>query len=312
MAKSLAATGFLAALLTLGGCSPMVGFDQATEDFHFDYPLQPGGQLNLSNTNGSVEITGWDRPTIDVSGTKYGPDSNRLKDVQVKVNASGKDATITTIIPRGDWGGWHGSYGVRYRIHVPRNIALNQVETTNGAITAEDLSGGGRIKSTNGKLALNYLTGDYRAETTNGAIEMENCSGLETADTTNGSVRGHLKEGAIEAKSTNGPLDITVDKPRDNKPIRMTTTNGSLTLALAEFHSNAVRVETTHGSVNLRLPDSTNARLRAETSMASIHNDLPLSSTEESSKHELRGQIGAGGPDIEASANMGSIHISRY
>ena len=309
MARVLTLTSLLTTVMVLGGCSPVAGFDEATEDFHYSYPLQPGGQLSLRNTNGSVEITGWDRDSIDVSGTKYGPDQSRLQDIKVNVNASGKDANITTDIPRGDW---HGSYGVRYRIHVPRNISLNRVETTNGAITAEDLSGGGHVKSTNGKLALARLTGDYRVETTNGAIEMENCSGLQVADTTNGGVRGRLKEGAIEANSTNGQVDVTVDNPRENKPIKLTTTNGSLTLALAEFHGNAVRVETTHGSVNLRLPENINARLRAETHMASIHNELPLSSTEELSKHELRGQIGAGGPEIEASTSMGSIHISRY
>lgn len=309
MARILTLTSLLTTVMILGGCSPVAGFDEAKEDFHFSYPLQPGGQLSLGNTNGSVEITGWDRDSIDVSGTKYGPDQDRLKDIKINVNAGGKDASITTDIPRGNW---HGSYGVRYRIHVPRNISLNRVETTNGAITAEDLSGGGHVKSTNGKLLLARLTGDYRVETTNGAIEMENCSGLQVADTTNGGVRGRLKEGAIEANSSNGTVDITVDKPRDNKPIKLTTTNGSLNLALAEFHGNAVRVETTHGSVNLRLPENINARLRAETSMASIHNELPLSSTEESSKHELRGQIGAGGPEIEASTNMGTIHISRY
>lgn len=310
MARTLALTGFFAALAVLGGCIPMDGSDhEATEDFHFSYPLQPGGQLDLSNTNGSVEITGWDRPSLDVSGMKYGPDSDRLKDIKVNIKTSDRDAAITTDIPKNDW---HGSYGVRYRIRAPRNIMLHRVETTNGAVTAEDLSGGGQIRSTNGKLALANLTGDYRAETTNGAIEFENCSGLERAETTNGGVRGHLKEGAIEANSTNGTLDMTIDRPRPNKPIRMATTNGSLTLALAEFQGNPVRAETTHGSVTLRLPENTNASLRAETHMASIHNDLPLSSTEEMSKHELRGQIGSGGPEIEATTSMGSIRIGRY
>jgi Putative adhesin len=309
MARILTATSLLTAVIMLAGCSPMAGLDNATEDFHFSYELQPGGQLDLTNTNGSVEITGWDRNALDVSGTKYGPDPDRLKDVKVNVSASGKNATIATYIPKGDW---HGSYGVRYRIRVPRNIALRDITTTNGSVTAEDLSGGGHIKSTNGKLSLTYLVGDYRAETTNGAIEIENCSGVQRADTTNGSVRGRLKEGAIEATSTNGPLDVTVEKPRENTPMRMKTTNGSLALALAEFHSNAIRATTTHGSVTLRLPDNTNARLRAETSMASIHNDLPLSSTEEISKHELRGQLGSGGPEIEASTSMGGIRISRY
>ena len=46
--------------------------------------------------------------------------------------------------------------------------------------------------------------------------------------------------------------------------------------------------------------------------MASISNDLPMSATEENSKHELRGKLGQGGPDISASSSMGSIHIQRY
>jgi hypothetical protein len=307
--RMLAVSTSVAAVLWLGGCADMNGFDQAREDFHYSYPLQPGGNFDLTNTNGSVEITGWDRESIDVSGTKYAPEQSDLAAIQVKVNATGNNASVTTEIPQRSW---HGSYGVRYRIRVPKKIRLGRAETTNGAVTVEDLEGGGRLRSTNGKLSLSRLVGDYDLETTNGSINLEDCSGVQNAETTNGSVRGRIKQGSITARSTNGAIDLTFDRPMESKPIRVTTTNGSVTLALAEFHNNSVRAKTRNGSVTLRLPSDTNAYLAAETSMAHASSELTLTSVDEQSKHSLRGKLGSGGPEISASTSMGNIQVQRY
>lgn len=296
-------------LALLGGCDANGGFGEVTEDFHYSYAFEPGGRLELTNTNGSVEITGWDRNSIDVSGTKYASEQSELADIKVKVEASGNTARISTEIPKNHW---HGSRGVRFHVRVPRKIRLERADTTNGSVTAEDLEGGGHLRSTNGKISLARLAGDYDAQTTNGSIEWEDCSGVEKAETTNGAIRGRIKEGSIAAQSTNGTVDLTVEKPRDSRAMRVSTTNGSLTLALAEFHGNPINAETTHGSVTLRLPSDTNANLEAETSMASITSDLSLSSVEERSKHSLRGRLGSGGPSIAASTHMGSIRIQRY
>jgi hypothetical protein len=311
MGRYLTLSSCVLAALLLTGCDMDGRDNRVTQDFHYSYELQPGGHLDLTNTNGSVEVTGWDRNSIEVSGTKYASDQGALDHVQVKVDAHGDSARISTELPKGDW--WHGGgYGVHYRIHVPRRIKLDRLETTNGQISAENLEGGGRVSSTNGKLSLTHLTGDYRATTTNGGIEWEECSGDETAETTNGAVRAHHKAGSMQAESTNGSIDLTLEQPTERKPIRVSTTNGSVTLAVAQYRGNPIKAETTHGTVNLRLPSDTNARLSVETSMASISNELPLSTTEEHSKHELRGQLGSGGPEISATSSMGSIRIQRY
>lgn len=309
MGRTLAVVSSVFGLTLLGGCDANGDFGQVTEDFHYSYPLQSGGQLELNNINGSVEISGWDRDSIDVSGTKYASEQAALHDINVKVSANGNRANVVVDMPRTHW---HGSRGVRFHVRVPRKIMLERAETTNGSVTAEDLEGGGRIRSTNGKLTLARLTGDYDVQTTNGSIQLDDCAGFEKAETTNGAIRGRIKDGAIQAQSTNGTLDLAVEKPTDSKPMRLSTTNGSLTLALAEFHANPINAETSHGSVTLRLPNDTNANLEAETSMASISNDLSLSSVEERSKHSLRGRLGNGGPSISASTSMGSIRIQRY
>src|SRR5690242_3021442 len=108
--------GILVAVALLSSCDDFEDFDRAKEDFHYSYSLPPGGQLDMDNTNGSIDITGWDRSTIDVSGTKYAASDDRLRDIQIKVAVNGNNASIRTETPK-DF--LHGNFGARYTIRVP-------------------------------------------------------------------------------------------------------------------------------------------------------------------------------------------------
>lgn len=299
----------LTAVMFAAGCGAMGGFDNVKEDFHYSYPLAAGGDLHLDNSNGSVQISGWDRNTIDISGTKYAPDTAGLGDVQVKASVHGSSATIETIAPRNSF---HGSYGATYVIHVPRKTALEHLQTTNGSVSVDDLQGGGKVTSTNGRIAISHATGDYNVQTTNGAINLDQCDGMFRAESSNGSIKGTLGAGSISAETTNGPVDFTIDKPQDGQKMRASSTNGSVVLALAQFHDNAIKADTTNGSITLRLPSGINAELEARTSQASIKSDLPITMTGEISKRHLSGKLGQGGPLISAETNNGSIHLQRY
>ncbi len=292
----------MAPLLAFSGCDG--NFGRVQQDFHYSYAMQPGGHLDIETRNGSIDIVGWDRNTIDVAGTKYAPDTSALGEVRIKVNVNGNAASITTEMPNGGW----GNYGANYTIHVPSNTAVSRAKSTNGRITAEDLSAGGSLSSTNGHISLNRDSGNFEVHTTNGGIEFEDCSGMERAETTNGSVRGTLKAGAFDVHSTNGGIDFTVSKPQPGEELRATTTNGAIRVVLHAFADNPMRVQTTHGGINLRLPHNTDAHLEARTTVSHITSELPISS-EESDRHELRGQLGKGGPVISAETTTGSIRI---
>jgi hypothetical protein len=300
--------GLVGAVL-LSSCGDLGDFDRVKEDFHYSYPLQPAGRLELDNRNGSIEIVGWDRNMIDVSGTKFAPSVNRLQEIKINVNVSGNNASIATEWPRDSW---HGSYGAKYMIRVPRQTTLERAQTTNGSVSVEDLEGGGHVTSTNGRISLARDTGDYDAQTTNGAIEFEECSGSERAHTTNGAVRGRLKAGSIDSHSTNGSIELTLMRPSSGQAIRASTTNGGIVLVLAEFNDNPLNAETTNGSVSLRLPNDTNAKVNVQTRVSNITNNLTLSSTDESSKHRLSGQLGKGGPLISATTTTGTVRLERY
>lgn len=303
--------GFLciAAVAVVSGCDDFDMGARVTEDFHYSYDMQPGGRLELENTNGSVEISGWDRNTIDVSGTKYASSDDLLRDIRIKVSVDGNTVTIHTETP-GDF--FHGNYGAKYIIRLPRRVTVDRAQTTNGSVSVEDIEGGGYVKSTNGHISMTRDDGNYEIDTTNGGIDLEDLNGNERAETTNGAIRGRIKAGALEATSTNGGIDVTIEKPQDGKTLRVHTTNGGITFALAEFHSNPITLETTHGGITLRIPADTNADLSAHTSFARITTDLNLSSSGDISKHEIDGRLGNGGPSISLHTTTGGIHVEKY
>jgi DUF4097 and DUF4098 domain-containing protein YvlB len=305
--KSRLLISFLMTTL-LASCGNFGQFNQFKEDFHFSYPFQAGGRLDLSNQNGAVEIAGWDRNVIDVSGTKSASSRDDLQRIKVVVDVQGTSASISTKFPETGFG---HSHGVQYLVRVPRNTVLGQAHTTNGAISAEDLEGGGNVSSTNGRIFLARDTGDYDGHTSNATIEFEECSGNVKAETTNGTVRGRLKAGAVDAHSTNGAIDVTLLNPPDGGMVRGSTTNGSVTIALSSYHGNPITAESTNGSITLRLPSDANAHVTANTTLGSVTYDFTVNGSVSSSKHHLSGDLGNGGPLISAHTTSGSVHIER-
>jgi hypothetical protein len=307
-ARRVAAAAVLVPVLLLTSCAGLGDFARVTEDFHYSHDLQPGGQLDLETDNGSIDIAGWNQNRIEISGQKYAPSKEDLRNVKVVIQVDGNNVKIRTDHPRSSW---HGGYGARYQIRAPHQIALGLIQSTNGAITVEDLSGPGRVQTTNGSVSLNRIDGDYDAHTTNGGIHITDLSGILRLHTTNGAIKGNLTKGAVTAETTNGGVDFTIDSPTPAQPFRLHSTNGGITLHLGSFSENPIKVDTTNGGITLRLPSGANAMLSASNSTSSISTDFTLSGSVNQSKHHVSGQLGNGGPLIELHTSTGGIHIEK-
>ncbi len=55
--------------LVLAAASAPAGL-AITKEFNQTYPLQPGGSFELQNVNGTVDVQGWDRDTIEIHAVK--------------------------------------------------------------------------------------------------------------------------------------------------------------------------------------------------------------------------------------------------
>jgi len=279
------------------------------EDFHYSYPLSSGGQLTLENSNGGVEISGWDRNEVEINGTKFASSQDMLQDIKIEISPSASAIRVRTVIPS-HW--THGSRGATYVIHVPRRVVLDGIQTSNGGIRVSDVQGTFHLRTSNGAIRATNLAGDLDAETSNGAIDLSGDTGNVKAHTSNGPIRGDVHDGTLDAGTSNGEISVRLSNPPTNRPLRADSSNGRIDLSVDGSRIPDIRATTSNSSIALRLPSSINAKLNAETSHGSITSDFDvLMHGGQIGKSHLEGTIGSGGPLIELSSSNGSIQVLR-
>jgi Putative adhesin len=264
------------------------GMDRHSEPFEYTYSLAPDGRVSVENMNGSVEIKGWDRDTVEVTGVKYARSEDSLRALKIDIQQGPDYIRVRTVPPSGPR---RGGMGARYTISVPRRAELDRIVSSNGRVEVRDVDGPARLRTSNGAV---------RAMNTKGVLEIE---------TSNGGIDIVDHHGAVTGRTSNGRIQAELSDPEQGRPIRFESSNGGITLRLRALNGNNVRLSTSNASINLALPGNAGAQLRADTSNGQIRSDLPLQGS--ISKRTAEGRIGAGGPQLELSTSNGSINLER-
>jgi len=300
-------TLLLPALLSMTGCIYIdgEGFGRFSRDFHFNFPLKPGGRLSVESFNGSVEISAWDQDNVDISGTKYAPTSEQADALKVDVDHA-PDSVSVRAERQYDW---HGNHGVRFVIKVPRATVLDRIVTSNGSIHVSDASGPARLKSSNGGIRVEKFHGSLDAQTSNSSIELDGIDGDAIAHSSNGRIRAEGIRGSLDADTSNSSVTAIVESA--DRPVRVETRNGSIDLTLAAGFTGGVRAHTNNSGITLHLADPVNARVTARTSNGSVTSDFEARMRGELRKNDIDGEIGSGGMLIDLSTSNGSIRLLR-
>jgi hypothetical protein len=311
MTSALRIAGLAATALLFAGCDDWGDWGDSgrfKEDFHQTYTLKPGGRVSLENSNGSVEILGWEKDSIDVSGTKYASTDTVLRALKIDIVSSLDSIRIRTVPPTGHRGNW----GAKYIIRVPRRVELERIGSSNGSIRIEDLEGAARLRTSNGGVRVSRVNGPVEIETSNGGVDVVEHNGSVIARTSNGGIRADNVRGQFEATTSNGSINARLADPQPGKPVKLDSSNGSVTLTMDAIKDNDVRITTSNSSITLKLPSSAKGMLKANTSNSnSITTDFDVSiRSGQISKAHLEGALNGGtGPMFDLSTSNGSIRI---
>jgi len=300
----------LVSLLLTSGCdldSVLTETARFREEFTYTCGLAAGGRLDLENSNGSVEIMGWEKDEVRVSGLKFAGSEADLRGLKIEVESDGQKARVRTVTPTGR----RSNAGARYVLRVPRRVELEGVRTANGSIRVEFVQGSARLETSNGSITLRHVEGSVQARTSNGSVNLIEVQGDGVLRTSNGRISVERLKGALEATTSNASISARILDPGPGRVLRLETSNGSIELALDSCQQNEVTAQTTNGSVTVRLPASLQARLRATTTNGSIHSDFPVLARSTGKDH-LEGEIGGGGPLIRLATTNGSIRVLRF
>lgn len=295
-------------VMLLAGCefdaSDWGGSDRYKEAFAYDYKLKSGGKLTLETFNGSVEIIGWDREAVDVTGTKYASKEDVMKGIRIEAIPGQDSLWIRMIRPVEN----NCNCGASFQLKVPRKVMLDLVRSSNGSLRVESVDGPARLKTSNGSVKLWAVNGDVDIATSNASIEVGQFQGAAILKTSNGRIKADGVKGTFDATTSNASIDATIQEPADGSTVNARSSNGSVTLNLLGWKNNPVRIATSNASVNLRLPEGVNAQLTADTSNGSISSDFELT-TNKFAKTHVEARLGSGGPSIDLNTSNGSIRL---
>ena len=207
-----------------------------------------------ASPNGGVSVSGWDRDSVHVivKVQAHAGSDAEARELAGQIRVTNENGTLYAEGPSSRrYAGW----AVSFEIYAPRRVDLD-LETVNGPLTVEDVTGRLRLQAQNGPLSLQHVGGDVRANAQNGPLHVELTGtrwegvGLD-AETRNGPVVISIPDGynaELTTGTVNGPMDIgfpiTVQGRIGTGRRHLTTTLGS--------GGPSIRAVTTNGPAVIR------------------------------------------------------------
>lgn len=300
-----------ASSLLLAGCdmdpSDWGNSGRFKEDFSSSHKLASGGRVMLEGFNGGVEIIGWDSNSVELSGTKSASREDVMKDIKIDVVSEADSIRIRAIRPIEH----NCNCGVKFMLKVPKKSILDNIQTSNGSMRVESITGNSRLKTSNGSIRVWGVNGDLEATTSNASIEVGQFKGAADLRTSNGRIKADGIRGAFDAHTSNASIDASVAELDPGRPLTLESSNGSITLTMDSWKGNDIRAHTSNSSVNVRLPDKVGADLTLNTSNGNISTDFEIT-TSQFSKNRVVGKLNGGGPRLDLSTSNGNVRLMKH
>jgi DUF4097 and DUF4098 domain-containing protein YvlB len=250
----------------------LVRAGRATEERR---PAAPQGSVEIVDLAGSIELSGWDRPEIEVAGTA----DEDVAGVDLK---STGDRTSIRVTPRSS-GAWRDASSTRLVIHVPAKSTVSATLVS-------------------GDLKLSGVLGDVKLQTINGNVSGD-AGGNLRASTVSGSVRMTARGAqTIEVKTINGDIQLASGAGE----IEISTVSGNAKIDLGTLARG--RFKSISGKLSASLSLAPGAQLEAESVSGTIGFDFPSVPAADFDVQSFSGSIDNcfGPKPVESSYGMGS------
>lgn len=160
------------------------------------------GHVDVSNISGSVTVTGWNRNTVEVTGTLG-------RNVEELILERHGDKVIVKVKVPKERG---RSIGIdsKLRIKVPQNSSID-IGTVSADIDVIDVTGEQGLHTVSGDVNTNHTGADIRVESVSGDVEVsgDHADGEVSAASVSGDIRLFRLAGDVEAESVSGDVAVT-------------------------------------------------------------------------------------------------------
>jgi hypothetical protein len=159
----------------------------------------PDGAVEIENVAGQVDVTGWDRAEVEVTGTI----GERVE--RVDVNTSAGHTTVRVVLPQQTWGHGNGMEA-ELVVHIPRKSLLTATLVSAG-ITTRGLQGQQQLRSVSGAID-GELTHEAKINTVSGAVKLAAGAGPLEVNSVSGTITVKRAAGDIRVGTVSGRADL--------------------------------------------------------------------------------------------------------
>jgi len=192
---------------------------------------------------------------------------------------------------------------ISYEVTVPADTSL-QAHSGSGDIGVQGLRRSVTVTAGSGDVNLRDLGPQSSARTGSGTIKGQDIALPFTAHTGSGGIQADLTgSGDADVESGSGGVRLRGVKGG----LRARTGSGDITVDGTV--GGGWNLRTGSGSVSMSLGSGQGFNLYAHTGSGSIHSDLPITVQGSLNRHELKGSVRGGGPEVEVSTGSGDIEI---
>ncbi len=298
----------LLAIIPLLLLAPVLLF--ARSEGQFDRTLQVSGPVNLDLTTGSGEVI------IKAGGSNQVVVHGRVRSSNDWFGGSADSAVHSVESnPPIEQNGSTIRIGYNLPEEAKHHISISYEITVPADTTVQAVSGSGEI-------SVQGVRSPVKLHTGSGGIRIQDLGPQAHVDTGSGSIHADSVAAPFFAGTGSGEIqaDLTgsgdVDVHTGSGGIRLRGIKGGLHARTGSGSIGADgdvkgpwQLHSGSGSIRLALSSSGGFNLDVHTSSGSIHSDLPITVQGTLGRHELKGAVRGGGPEVEVSTGSGDVDI---
>lgn len=221
----IVATPILVAVMLISGCG--FGTARFQQTSNVTAPHAPGGSIKVTSRNGAIAVKRAAVADVAITATLRMTTQERIAQATISANRNAEGVLEIAALPPP--GGWRTSEGCSFEVLVPDAVPVD-LETGNGAIEIAGLAGVAKLRTSNGAIRVADHNGELDAKTSNGRIEADGVAGK------------------IVARSSNGRIVL---RQTVGAPVVANTSNGAVSVELAESFRGVLDIGTSNGSISL-------------------------------------------------------------
>jgi hypothetical protein len=263
-------------------------------------PAPADGVVEIENVSGSVQVRGWSRNEVEVTG-ELGRGAERLD-----LEGTERISVVRVVLPDR----CRRCEGSDIVVRVPRGSRLD-VGVVSADVDVRDVDGAVAISSVSGEITVAGKPAEVRAKSVSGSIGVSAVAAPVRATAISGDVTLRGVTGVVEASSVSGEVLVSGGSISSGD---LGTTSGSVRFRGDLAADARLTAASVSGDVELVLPADAGARFEVGTFSGEIENQLgpPARRTSRyTTEKELSFTIGSGRAHIEAKSFSGSIRLVR-